>query len=224
MKKAEMEAHHVQYHALMDRARLAEQKGLYRTAVQAALDSWDHIDGMMQYERKYEKKEFSSIPAIDMVLNYAPLLFDSRSLDSLENLLKESRRIGRDTVEDLGQKLEKARDRMWQNCRLWDYLEMHPGTRQDMLRGVLGGRQDEWRSVAEDWEKMGLLVRTLQGDAYTLAISTRMGQIVKGKCPSCGAIAERPKALFLENLPCRDCGASVSFVILPENPPADAKE
>lgn len=224
MKKAEMEAHHAHYEALMDRARSAEQRGLYRTAVQGALDAWPHIDGMMQYERKYEKKEFTTIPAIDMILKYAPLLFDYRSLNTLERLLKEYRRIERGTSEGLGEKLGHARERMWDNHRLWDYLEMHPGTRQDMLRRALGGNQDMWRSVAEEWEKMGLLVRTQEGGTYRLAISTRMGKVVKGKCPACGAVAEAPKALFLETLPCSDCGAPVLFVILSENQPTDAKE
>jgi len=72
MNKAEMESHRNDYYALMAQAWAAHHKGLYRKAVEWALSSWDHIDGMMQYERRYGKKEFESIEAIDMVLKYAP--------------------------------------------------------------------------------------------------------------------------------------------------------
>ena len=76
MKKAEMEDHRAEYQALMSKARSAEREGFCRRAVELALASWDHIDGMMQYERRYENKEFANVQGIEMILKYAPLLFD----------------------------------------------------------------------------------------------------------------------------------------------------
>ena len=35
-----------------------------------ALSSWDYIDGMMQYERRYNGEEFASIQGIDVILKY----------------------------------------------------------------------------------------------------------------------------------------------------------
>ena len=84
MKKTEMEQHHTAYHEKVAKARSAERTGLYRRAMQLALSSWEHVDGMMQYERKYENAEFDTIPAIEMVLKYAPLLLDFESLDTQE--------------------------------------------------------------------------------------------------------------------------------------------
>jgi len=224
MKKAEMEAHRAKYASLMRKARKAEQEGLYRTAVETSLESWKHVDGMMQYERRYGDKEFTSIQGIDMILKYAPLLFDFPSLDTLQTLLKDYRRIEKNTSENLGDKLADARERMWEVHRLWDYLEMNPGTRQDGLRKALGGDQGRWRSVAEAWEKMGLLRRTPEGGSYRLALATRMGEVVPGKCPSCGHVTSAPKAMFIEALSCPECKTEGMFVLLTGEVETESKE
>lgn len=214
MKKAEMEHHQERYQSLMSDARAAEQAGLYRIAIEKALASWEHIDGMMQYERRYGSKEFRSIPAIDLTLKYAPLLLDFTSLDALEGLLKDRRRIEKNTSDSLGEKLAAARTLMRDAHRLWDHLEWNPRSRQDGLRRVLGGDQDQWRSMAEAWEKMGLLRREPESGTYRLSLSTRMGEVVAGKCPACGSIVEVPKAVCLEKMACPECEATALFVIL----------
>lgn len=224
MTKAEMEADRAEYDALMARARLAIHQGLYREAVELAMSSWKHIDGMMQYKRKYEDKEFASIDAIDVVLQYAPLVFDCRSLEALESLLKDQRRIEKNTSEDLGDKLAQARALMWDAHRLWDYLERHDSIRQDDLRATFGGDQDRWRSLAVTWERMGLVRRTSEGGSYRLALVTRMDEAVPGKCSSCGTVEEAPKIRFLEERVCSNCRAGVFFVILSRMPGSGTKE
>ena len=224
MKKAELEEHRSRYQALMSRARAAQREGLYREAVELALSSWDHVDGMMQYERRYEKREFASIESIDVVLRFSPALLDFPSLDKLEALLKDYRRIDKNTSESLVEKLAAARSLMWQAHGMWDHLEQHPDTRQDELRQILGGDQNQWRSLAEMWEKMGLVCRTPEGGSYRLALSTRMGKVVPGKCSSCGAVSEAPKAMFLEELACPDCHTKAMFVMLTQGEPTENKE
>ncbi len=224
MKKDELEHHQRQYQALMADAQAAEQAGLYRAVVEKALESWEHIDGMMQYERRYNKKEFASVPAIELTLKYAPLLLDFASLDRLESLLKDCRRIEKNTSHDLAAKLAAARALMWDAHSLWDHLERNPGLRQDELRKLLGGRQQRWSDMAETWEKMGLLRREPEAGTYRLTLSTRLGEIVSVKCPACGNIAEAPKAMCLEETPCPECQARVLFVVLSTRRTADAKE
>lgn len=224
MKKAEMESHRAKYHDQMAKARAAQQKGLYHEAVELALSSWDHIDAMMQYERRFQDRELVRIEGIDMVLEYAPLLLDFRSLDKLQSLLKNYRRIDKNTSESLVDKLAKARSLMWDAHHMWDYLEQHADARQNELHRILGGEQDQWRSVAEAWEKMGLLHRMPEGKSYCLALSTRMGEVVSAKCSSCGAVAEAPKAMFFEELACPNCRATVLFVILSKEATAGTKE
>jgi len=219
MKKTEMENHKASYHALMGKAKSAERNGHYRTAIKAAVAAWEHVDGMMQYEQKYgfyadQNKAFESISAIEIVLKYAPLLFDLQNLEALGNLLNNFRRIERDTSQDLHDKLDAARARMWNGHRLWNHLEQNPETRQDELRRILGGDQDLWRTVAEGWDAIGVLRRTPVGGSYRLAFVTKMDELVKAKCPSCGLIAEAAKATFLEPTVCSKCHTTSLFVIL----------
>ena len=214
MTKAEMEEHDRQYHVLLAQAHEALRQGLVRRAVQHALAAWDHIDGMMQYDRKYENASFDTIPAVDLVLRYAPLLLDFRQLDRLEVLLKEYRRIERDTTADVGEQLAQARARMWNAHRLWDYIEHHPDVRQAELRTALGGEQQEWADIAAAWEKMGLLRRIPDGSTYRLAFSTRMDELVPAKCPECGNLAQAPKAMLLDEMRCPQCKKRALFVLV----------
>lgn len=219
-----MELHRQAYEALLAQARTAQKAGLYRKAVDLALAAWEHVDGMMRYGQKYEQKDFSSIAAIDFVLRYAPLLLDMRSLDELESLLRQCKRIERETAVCLADELASARARVWENHRLWDHLEQHPDCRQDELRQVLGGDQEQWRRSAEAWESMGLVRRTPEGGSYRLVLSTRMGEVIRAKCPSCGNVTEGTKAVFLEEVPCSHCRAKALFVMLSPEVGADTKE
>jgi hypothetical protein len=214
MKKAAMEAHHAEYGARMSAARTAERDGLYREAMSHALSAWEFIDGMMQYAKRYEERSVDSVSAIDLVLRYAPLLLDRKSLDTLEGLLKEYRRIERDVEADMGGKLAKARANLWENHRLWAHLETNGDVRQDELRRHLGGEQERWRAVSEAWEAMGLVHRRPEGGSYRVELSTRLGQVVKAKCPRCGKAQDAPKAMFLEELACPKCHRKVEFVLL----------
>jgi hypothetical protein len=214
LKKAEMESHQAEYHALISQTRLALQEGLYAKAVELASSSWDFIDGMMQYERKYEGKEFDSVEGIDIVLEFAPLLFNFQSLDKLELLLKSQRRIDKHASDDLADRLSKARTRMWEAHRLWNHLERVSESNQEEFCSELGGDQTVWRTIAETWEEMGLIRRTPDGRSHRVALKTRMDEPVVAKCPSCAAIAKARKAKLLEEVTCPKCERAVVFVIL----------
>ena len=214
MTKAEMQQHHAQYESLIAQAQAARREGLCQKAIQLALAAGEHIDGMMQYERKRDDTRFTGIEALDIVLRYGPLLLDFRSLDKVEQFLVGCRRIEKNTCVDYEQELVKAKARMWQNHKFWDYLEKNPDCRQDELRQRLGGDQEDWRRRAEQWADMGLLRRSPEGGSYRLALMTQMREVVKAKCPSCGNVAEGAKAEFLDSVPCCACRGNVLLVIL----------
>ena len=215
MKKAEMQEHYDVYHYSMERARALERRGLITRALQECRKAWPFIDGMMQFSKRYESQEFSSIPAIDMVLKHAPYLFDFESMEALEQLLKQGQRIEKNTSQSLADKLADARSRMELAHRLWNYLELNPGARQDRLRKALGGDQEVWRAIAETWEKMGLLSRVPEGGSYRLDFRSRMGAVVFGKCPECGSKHQAPKSMLLGRNKCPDCQQDVVMVLLP---------
>lgn len=214
--KAEIESDRDAYLEKMASAKAAERKGLFREAIKAALSAWPYIDGMMQFEKRYEKRAFDSVDAIDLVLKYSPLLLDFESLNVLENLLQEYKRIERDTSADMSEKLAQARERMWANHKLWTHLEWNPETKQSDLRKAIGGEQEYWRTIAETWSRMGLVKRVVFDGGYVLSLVTRTGAIAKAKCSSCGKVSEAPKAMFFDSLKCAACKTLSVFVILPE--------
>ena len=218
--KADLESDQVRYHELMDQVRSALKGGRHDEAVRLAASSYKHIDGMMQFERKYKDTEFSNIEAIDVVLDYAPLLFHSQLLDDLENLLKSERRIDRDASDDLAGDLSKARERMWEAYRLWNHIEKTGECRQDELRTELGGKQDEWRFITESWEKIGVIRRTPDRGSYRLSFSTRLDDDALAKCPACGAVIQQPKYKLLDDVDCLKCQTKGTFVFLSRAPGA----
>ena len=214
LKKAELLELREKYDIAMSLAREAESHGMYAIAIDRAIEAWPFIDGMMQYCRRFEETEFKSVAAIDMVLRYAPLLFNSAALEKLGAMLKAEKRIDKNASADLAAMLTKARERLWMNHRMFCHLEERPGTRQDMLRTEIGGDQDYWRSAAEAWAAMGLLRREPVSNSYRLTLVTRLGEVVWGKCPNCGDRAQAPKAMFLEALSCTACKKSGEFVFV----------
>ena len=214
MKKAEMEASAQQYDSLLAIAKAAEAQGLYRFAIESAVKAWDHIDGMLQYAARYANSPVERIDAIEIVLKCAPLLFDFRRLNALEQLLDSRRRIEKTAAESVSEKLAAARAQMQGNHRLWSLFERHGQLRQDEIGKLLGRGADHWRDTLESWAAMGLVDRVPLAGSFRVTLNTRMGHVVRAKCPSCGKIAEAPKSMFLEMMKCPECGVSVSFVLL----------
>ena len=216
MKKAELEAHRGEYTSLMERARAAEDCGRYRDAIAAAVSSWEFIDGMMQYERRYQGTEFETVPTIDLVLRYAPLLFDAASLAKLDLLLKENKRIDKLASRDLTQAVVDARNQMWLNRRLFSLLETNNEIPEDEACKRLGADANSWRSILAAWEKMGLVEVCPLGPVKKVRLATQLQRPIRAKCPSCGSVGQAAKAELLSPRVCGKCKATSNFVLLPE--------
>jgi hypothetical protein len=214
MAKAEIFAHAAEYRTRMAAAQTAEAAGLYRDAIRHAMSAWDYIDGMLQHANKFENRDVPTIPAIDLTLKYAVLLLDLKPIEACEAFLARSPHIQKRTTENLAAKLSAARDELWENHRLWTHIEQSVEPRQDQLNYKLGGDPARWRLVVEAWERMGLISRVRIGRTFLLALTTRLGQVVYAKCSSCGDVAQAPKAMFLEPMPCPACKSESFFVLL----------
>jgi hypothetical protein len=216
MKKAELETHDAEYRDRLSKAKHAESAGQYNEALKAAVSAWEHVDGMMQFQSKYEEEKVDSVAAIDLVLKYAPLLLDFRKLDALEQFLSICRRIEKNTTAGPREKLSEARSKMWDNHRLWSYLEKHPDAPQDQLHKAMGQTND-WQSSIEAWVTMGVLRKAQEGPCYRL--TTSMEARVPAKCSACGKSAEGPKGLLLTSVTCPKCRSKTTFVLLsPQRP------
>jgi hypothetical protein len=214
MTKDELEFHHHQYFALLDEANAFVRQGDYINALQSAASSFDHIDGMMQYKRRYDSKDPIHIETIGIVLKLSPLLFESQIVTRLETLLRTEKRIGKNSAGNLAGQLLDASALMEDARRLWNQVEKHPNCEQDQLPQDLGGRQERWQHIAEFWSQIGLISRVCQGNSISLTLATRMDEPVMAKCPFCGSIVKAIKTILLDEAPCPHCHKSVVFVLL----------
>ena len=178
----------------------------------------------MQYGRKYEQIEFQGIETIDIILTRAPLLLDSASLEQLEALLIEQKRIDKNASDDVAAELSRAVALLWDCRRLWNHLEANLSTRQDSLRRTLGGDQEAWRAIAETWEQLGLLRRTPEGGSYRLEFHTRMDEPIAAKCGRCGVTVKGTKSKLLEPRTCPKCKSTAEFTLLVAPPEVALKE
>jgi hypothetical protein len=217
MKKAELEAHSEQYASLMKDVRAAEGQGFFELAMKLAEEALEHVDAMMRYEERWNEREFQTVEAVEILLQYAPLLLDGPRLERVGELLKQSRRVEKNTSESLASKLDTARTQLWLCHRLWDALERNSGLSQAGLTRQCDIQQQKIGQILDRWEKMGLLVRTSREGDVGLELRTRLGCVIQARCHECGEITSGPKAAFLQRLECPECGMQSAFALLDES-------
>ena len=213
--KAELQFDASRYREAVVAMRKAHNEGRYLEAIEIAMNACDYVDGMMQFERRFEDRtERKSVETIHYVLQYAPLVFDRSSLETLDEVLKSQKRIDKNTTADLADDLKSANALMWDAHRMWTELEQAADLPQDKLRSSLGGEQERWREIAESWYGMGLIHRMPERGSYRISLATRIATEIRGKCPACGATGRAAMGHFLEEITCPRCKATSTFVML----------
>jgi hypothetical protein len=213
--KAELQSDAELYRRAVSAMRKAHNEGHVFEAIEIAVNACDYVDGMMQFERRFEERsERKDVETIHYVLQYAPLVFDPASLDKLTEILKSQKRIDKNTTADFAEELKQAFELMWDAHRLWTLLEQADEVPQDKLRVSLGGDQERWRCMAESWDRMGLIRRIPECGSYRISLTTRITAEVRGKCRECGATGKAAMGRFLEDITCPRCKKTSTFVIL----------
>jgi hypothetical protein len=215
MKNDEMVSHANAYESAMADSRNAQSQHRYRNCVEAAVKSWEHFDGAYQYFRKQGHID-SMADSFAPVLRYAPLLFDRNSLNELQLLADRRKRADKEGTARLSQNVEEARIRLKLAHQLWTYIEDHPDITEIQLQKDLNIDQATFHSITQDWLEMNVIRRQVDGAISGLSLTTRLGEIVRGKCSRCGDVEQAPKALFLEPMDCPRCRNKVTFVLLAE--------
>ena len=220
--KAELANEADQYQHFLALAKSAIEQNEIAQAVVLAVSSLPFVDGMMQFERKYNEREFKTVGTIEIILEYAPILFDMQSLTRLGDLLAQRKRIDKYVEADLGLKLAAAQHRLWMAHRLWTCLEHTRAVLYDALLEDLGGNSEQLKAILQSWESSGLVRRAQQENQCVLSLATNMDDPCPAKCPACGIVGRAPKAKLLEQVSCPNCKTRVHFVLLSSNEYADA--
>ena len=214
--KLQLERDHRLFHGAICKMQRAEEIGDIPGAVSAAVDSWRYLDGMLQYERRYlSRAEFATIESIDFALNFAPLVFDVKSLNTLESHLKSTRRIEKCTTENLSDSLRRARGRLNQAGRIWTHLEHHSPSAVEALRSLVESDDFDPLMAIRIWQELGLVDVFDDECGRSVRLLNFGDERVCGKCPSCGVVGNGSVSEFLEERTCPLCQTSVDIVLLP---------
>lgn len=218
VKKSELEEHRAQYCELLRAARDAEREGHYSQAIQLAIASCEYLISAVQFEAKYLDEAAAQTDGLDIVLMYCPALFDHQSLAQISESLGANKRIDRYIDGKLNDRIVDAQQRMWVAYDIWSMLANAASIRDDELVNALGERVKVGDAVLRMWEQMGIVCRSATPRGVTYALTTRLGQFVKAKCPNCGSTVRAMKSRVLESLKCpaARCGKTDLFVIIAE--------
>lgn len=212
-KKAELEFANTLYFDALSRSRTLVDAADLPAAIQAAQAGWTHITQMLQYTRSIGG-ETTSIELIELVIRYAPVVFDRAAIDAAAHLLRTQKSILKNDSSGLPERIAAAREQLDLASRVWARLQVEPRFMQSNLRQTFGGDQEWLRWLAETWEQQGFVNRQAEGRSYRLSVSVDFDEPAHAKCPACGVVASARRHRLWEDRVCPGCSKQVSFVLL----------
>lgn len=196
---------------LLAEAHKAEVRHDYGIAVERAERTWQHLDGALRY-LKADGRNMPKVFGIEIVLQYAPLLFDAGALVRLEDFCIEKRRILKSFGYNFDPDVICSRQLMKRAQMLWSELERRNQWPSENLRQTFSGDDEEWEQLVGIWTSMNAVVhKSIQGVLH-LSLATQMDALTSGKCPRCGTTTTLTKAQMLDRSTCPGCAAIEVFV------------
>lgn len=208
MKKSEMEYANASHGQLVSIADAAFRAGDLRKAAANAVDALRHAEGMMRYARKYDDESFETVRCVELLLQLGPLLLDSALLDKVEQLLKATRYVEKNTGENLGDLLSEARARLDAAHACWSQIAQADGVPVDEL--AVGADNLE-RELCDQWMCAGLIETTPDGAG--VRITTDLDRQSAALCLNCGADGKLSKREYLGEISCGGCGKMAGFLM-----------
>lgn len=215
MSKAQLESGKLDYHAHLEQSREFIQTCDIADAIREALLACRYAEAMMQFEAKYEEREFDSIESFDIVFQYAPVMLDKVAIDELADLLKVRKRIERDTAADMGQRLQGARSSLKSAYSCLAAAEKS-SIAVNRLSDAFGGTQEWWRWILRLWQELRVIRLTTESSQLMVRYHGVFAAPVLAKCWSCGSVQPSVVNECLNQRPCPRCRVPVCLVMLSE--------
>jgi hypothetical protein len=212
--KAALEIAAERYSQLHEAAAQLAEKRDFLGAVNCASESLHLIPPMMQFERKYNSREFDSVETIDLILTFAPPLFLIDALDKVGEVLGEFRAIERNTDADMASKLSHARSVMQMARGLWTLAERKEAFTSDDAWEQFGGNDEVAMSVVQVWTDVRAIIPTATTPPLQWRLVSPFHDNCRCKCPSCGATGKGLLQFAMQETICPGCKNGVTFVIL----------
>lgn len=210
-----MQEHSRLYGHYLSQAKKEIAAGNCYLAIQSCVASFEYINLMMQHEQKQNDRQFETIETIEIVLNYAPALFDTESLASLAKILKTQKRIDKHATDDLAAKTKTALEIIAVAHKIWNELENNNlYDLPQLLVHVDSEYRERIEEIVQIWTSLGYVQLRQQANKLFPTIPLPQEVMMKGKCPHCGVVVNGKKYHFWRANNCPKCRTESFFVIV----------
>jgi hypothetical protein len=209
VKISEMEQCHESYLAAEAEIRERVERREFPAVFDPCRKSFDQIGPAVQFRRRREiSPEFPPLTPLDVVLTYAPPLFERTVLESLVDWLRASRRIlaaHPTNYWDLANAALAQEDAV---RTAWNEIARQPGVVLADLLARLPVIRSGIERTLPIWETLGIVVCQRHGLDTRLCLRTRLDEEIEAVCPACGVRGRGKKEILWRNTTCKKCGAS----------------
>jgi hypothetical protein len=202
--KAQLEESLQQYQQLQQRCTAAESNKSFSKAIEIAVSSIPLLADVIRYQRKYSDKPDARLLSVTTILHYAPPLFLSQPIDSLEQWWLTLTKTERQSCTDLPNEIEIARTVMKQAAGLWSDAA-------NSITPLPRPRSGRSGVIIDVWIQMGLAMPI---DAKSFALITHLQRPLEAKCGSCGSSEFAVLNQLLGPRLCSKCGQERNFTII----------
>lgn len=187
-KKVELEHAFRECSARISEALFAEKERDFDRLLLRALDALPFLRDCAAYLRRHQNVEAPRLVPIELIRDYAPLMFNARAIDLMESWINEGNRAERKVYPDLIDQVRIARERLLLAIRVFPSLKP---------RSSISPSAEAERMMSF-WSSQGLV----SGPSGRQCLVTHPDAICLGKCFSCGHI---DRARWIELLAPRRC-------------------
>jgi len=183
-----------------------------RKALERAEAAIPFFSDSIAYQRRFLKIE-PRLPDVGRILRLAPPLFAHRTLAALQTYCDCRKKLERETIPELADRIEQARRELSHAVGLWARLfDNSPSTMSDTLIDHTA------RSLCEIWRAMGVIQYQTEAASNSevgarIVPTTQLRRNVRAKCSGCGKRGQAPTERFLEPRTCPSCKQRGWFVI-----------
>lgn len=207
-KKAELEASFRATQARCAEAARAEADGDFSRVLERAEAAIPLLRESIAFLRRYHKVRFPNLPAVDLILRYAPPLFARRSLDAIDRWFAGASRAERAAYPDLADRLAAARRLLDLAVRVW------PCVSAAARQPTSAPNTAEATRFLDLWVRMGAVARRHGSQPPAYEPVTHQRRQARGKCPRCARSTEAAWAELLFPFACPHCRATGQFVLV----------
>lgn len=208
-----MESAAASYASLCEEAERHLSAGDAEAAVRASVSAITHLDGAMRFAGKYEGATFSIPRCVEIIGRYAPVRLHREAVDAVRSLVKERRRIERESSESIADYMDQAEEVLFGVYRALSSFGHRRALEESVFLRALEGSSGESKNTLELLLASGVVSRSDAG-AEELRIESRLGERWIAACFECGVSVIGAKREFFVMQVCPRCSVESDFVLI----------